>query len=84
MLFDHDDATKWCAGPTGWVGFELKEPKVLGQWYTLHAGSESAAYITSGFRLQYLDPEKVSEADYLALDAAGKRGFGERGELEEP
>ena len=74
-LFDGLASTKWCGGDGGamWVVFETLEPEVLSKWYTLHAGSESKDFITSAYRLQYLNTEILSEADYLALDEAGKR-----------
>lgn len=72
--FDGDTSTKWCDNATelrSWLGFELAQPAVIGQWYTLHGGSEGAGYVTSAFRLQALD---ASQADrYLAADETGKR-----------
>ena len=38
----------------------------------LHAGSESKDYIAWAYRLLTMNLEKMSEAEYLALDAAGK------------
>lgn len=73
-LFDGDRGSKWCTGSNGaWVGFELEQPVVLGEWYTLHAGQESSAFITSAYRLQVLNTEVLSEEDYLAMDKSGKR-----------
>ncbi len=75
-LFDGKDSTKWCGGDGGamWLAFELANgPAVLSDYFTLHAGSESKDYIAYGYRLQYLNTEKVSEADYLAMDEAGKK-----------
>ena len=46
-----------------WVGFELEQPVVLGEWYTLHAGQEGSSFITSAYRLQVLNPEVLSEED---------------------
>ncbi len=73
-LFDGDRGSKWCTGSNGaWVGFELEQPVVLGEWYTLHAGQEGSSFITSAYRLQVLNPEVLSEEDYLAMDESGKR-----------
>ena len=72
-LFDGLTGTKWCTGgPTGYVGFELTEPKVVGQWYTLHAGSESSSMITAGFRLQVLNQEMMTDEEYVALSESEK------------
>ncbi len=39
MMFDGIENSKWCtSGHTGWAGFELEAPAVIGEWYTLHAG----------------------------------------------
>ena len=74
-MFDGLASTKWCGGDGGamWLAFELANgPAVLSEYKMLHAGSESKDYIAWGYRLQTLNPEKMSEAEYLALDAAGK------------
>lgn len=78
-LFDGNTGTKWCAEATGgWVGFELAEPKVVGEWYVLHAGSEGSGYITRDYSLQtlktaedeeaYLDGDNTVKQEYLAQD----------------
>ncbi len=75
-LFDGMSSTKWCGSDSGamWLTFELANgPAVLSEYDMLHAGSESKDYIAWGYRLQYLDTTKVTEAEYLAMDAAGKR-----------
>jgi len=74
-MFDGLASTKWCGGDGGamWMAFELAEgPAVISEYKMLHAGSESKDYIAWGYRLQVLNPEKLTEAEYLALDAAGK------------
>ena len=74
-MFDGLASTKWCGGDGGamWMAFELANgPAVLSEYKMLHAGSESKDFIAWGYRLQTLNPEKMSEAEYLALDAAGK------------
>ncbi len=75
-MFDGLASTKWCgsdnSGPM-WMAFELADgPAVLSEYDMLHAGSESKDYIACAYRLQVLNPEKLSEAEYLALDADGK------------
>ncbi len=75
-LFDGKTSTKWCGGDGGamWLAFELKNgPAVLSDYFTVHAGSESNDFITYAYRVQYLNTDKVSEADYLAMDEAGKK-----------
>ena len=75
-LFDGKESTKWCGSDSGamWLVFELVDgPRVLSEWYTLHAGSESYSFIAAAFRLQTLNPEVLTEAEYLAMDEAGKR-----------
>ena len=74
-MFDGMASTKWCGGDGGamWMAFELAEgPAVISEYQMLHAGSESKDFIAWGYRLQYLNPEKLTEAEYLALDADGK------------
>ena len=74
-LFDGMTSTKWCGGDGGamWLAFELTNgPAVLSEYNTLHAGCESKDFITYAWRLQYLNPEKMTEAEYLALDTTGK------------
>ena len=74
-LFDGLASTKWCGGDGGamWLTFELANgPEVISEYKMLHAGAESKDYIAWAYRLQYLNPEKLSEAEYLAMDAAGK------------
>ena len=74
MMFDGIENSKWCtSGHTGWAGFELEAPAVIGEWYTLHAGNESRDAITRDFRLQYLNPEVLAEADYMAMSDSEKR-----------
>ncbi|MEI3059172.1 MAG: S-layer homology domain-containing protein [Oscillospiraceae bacterium] len=74
MMFDGIENSKWCtSGHTGWAGFELEAPAVIGEWYTLHAGSESRDAITRDFRLQYLNPKVLAEADYMAMSDSEKR-----------
>ncbi len=81
FAFDGKSDTKWCdnsdGGQSSWLGFELTQPEVIGQWYTLHAGhtNDGPGAITRDFRLQMLDPEKVSEADYLAQGTDNKRSI---------
>ncbi len=73
-LFDGKTGTKWCAvAASGWVGFELEEPEVVGEWYVLHAGSEGAGYITRDYALQTLKTEY--EETYLAGDDTVKQGY---------
>ena len=73
-MFDGSGTSKWCTGSNGaWTVFELEEPRVVGEWYTMHAGIESASMISAAFRLQYLNPEVVSEEDYLAMSNAEKK-----------
>ena len=75
-LFDGKTSTKWCGSDSGamWLVFELVDgEKVLSEWYTLHAGSESTSFIAAAFRLQTLNTEVVTEEEYLAMDEAGKR-----------
>ena len=74
-MFDGMASTKWCGGDGGamWMAFELAEgPAVISEYKMLHAGSESKDFIAWGYRLQVLNTEKLTEAEYLALDAAGK------------
>ncbi len=74
MMFDGSDTSKWCTGSNGaWTVFELEEARVLGQWYTLHAGRESNSMITAAFRLQVLNTDYLAEEDYLAMSESGKR-----------
>ena len=75
-LFDGKESTKWCVSDGGamWLVFELVDgPKILSEWYTLHAGCESNGFITSEFRLQTLNLEVLTEQEYLAMDEDGKR-----------
>ena len=77
-MFDGMASTKWCGGDGGamWMVFELANgPEVISEYKMLHAGSESKDYIAWGYRLQTLNLEKMSEAEYLALDAAGKKNI---------
>jgi hypothetical protein len=77
-MFDGLASTKWCGGDGGamWMVFELANgPEVISEYKMLHAGSESKDYIAWGYRLQTLNLEKMSEAEYLALDAAGKKNI---------
>ena len=74
-MFDGKPGTKWCGGDGGamWLTFELANgPEVISEYKMLHAGSESKDYIAWAYRLQALNLEKMSEAEYLALDASGK------------
>ena len=76
-MFDGSGTSKWCGREnSNWLTFELAEPKVIGQWYTMHAGSEDAGMISSAFRLQVLDTSALSEEDYLALSEADKKSVG--------
>lgn len=72
MLFDGKNNTKWCTGGnTGWAVFQLPEPMVVGRWYTQHAGVlEPESYNTKAFSLQVLDPEVLSEEDFLAMSGS--------------
>ena len=73
-MFDGLATTKWCGREySNWLVFELAEARVLGQWYTMHAGSEDKGMISADFRLQVLDPEVITDEDYLAMDESGKR-----------
>lgn len=76
-LFDGNTGTKWCGTDqrgTMWLVFELVDgPAVLSEWYTLHAGSESKDYIAAAYRLQTLNTEVLTEAEYLAMNEEGKR-----------
>lgn len=73
-MFDGSTTSKWCGSESGnWLVFQLDEARVLGQWYTLHAGAEGAGMITAAFRLQVLNPDVMAEEEYLALDESGKR-----------
>ena len=77
-MFDGLASTKWCGGDGGamWMAFELADgPAVISEYKMLHAGSESKDYIAYGYRLQVLDPEKLTEAEYLALDESGKKAI---------
>ena len=74
-LFDGNTGTKWCAeAASGWVGFELAEPKVVGEWYVLHAGSEGSGFITRDYSLQTLKTA-ADEAAYLAGDDTVKQEY---------
>ena len=74
MMFDGSPTSKWCTGNNGaWTVFELEEARVLGKWYTLHAGCESNSMITYSYRLQVLNTEVLAEEDYLAMDVDGKK-----------
>ncbi len=74
MMFDGSPTSKWCTGNNGaWTVFELEDARVLGKWYTMHAGIESNSMITAAYRLQVLDTDVLAEADYLAMDASGKK-----------
>ena len=74
MMFDGSPTSKWCTGNNGaWTVFELEDARVLGKWYTMHAGIESNSMITYAYRLQVLDPDVLPEEDYLAMDESGKR-----------
>ena len=72
MLFDGKNNTKWCTGGnTGWAVFQLPEPMVVGRWYTQHAGVlEPESYNTKAFSLQVLDPDVLSEEDFLAMSSS--------------
>ena len=75
-MFDGMASTKWCGSDSGrmWMAFELADgPAVISEYSMLHAGSESKDYIAWAYRLQVLDTTKLSEAEYLALDADSKR-----------
>ena len=77
-MFDGKASTKWCGGDGGamWMAFELAEgPAVLSEYKMLHAGSESKDFIAWGYRLQVLNPEKLTEAEYLALDSDAKKAI---------
>ena len=74
MMFDGSPTSKWCTGSNGaWTVFELEDARVLGQWYTMHAGIESNSMITSAYRLQVLDTDVLTEEEYLAMNESGKR-----------
>ncbi len=76
MLFDGDASTKWCtSGQSGWVGFALAEPKVIGKYYIEHAGNaELPTYNTKAWRLQVLDPNgAISTEDFLAMSSTDQR-----------
>ena len=73
-MFDGSTTTKWCTGNNGaWTVFELEEARVVGQWYTLHAGCESASMITYAYRLQVLNTDAVTEDAYIAMSESEKR-----------
>lgn len=76
-LFDGLSATKWCtSGTSGWLGFALDEPAIVGQWHTLNAGSEGAQYITVGCRLQVLNPESgITDEDFLSMSTTEQRNI---------
>ena len=75
-MFDGSETSKWCTGNNGaWTVFELEEPRVIGEWFTLHAGIESNSMITYKYRLQVLNTDVVSEDSYLSADNSGKRSF---------
>ncbi|MCI6728895.1 MAG: discoidin domain-containing protein, partial [Clostridiales bacterium] len=79
-LFDGNADTKWCTRDNGsWLAFELEEPRVIGQWYTMHAGNEGFKYITSAYRLQILNTDVMSEEDYLAMSDSQKKTIGANG-----
>ncbi len=76
MVFDDDSSTKWCTGgQSGWMGFALSEPKVIGKYYIEHAGNaELPTYNTKSWRLQVLDPNgEISEEDFLSRSASEQR-----------
>ncbi|MDY4218887.1 MAG: discoidin domain-containing protein, partial [Candidatus Faecousia sp.] len=73
-MFDGSAKSKWCGSEYGnWLVFELEEARVIGQWYTMHAGVEGNGMISAAFRLQTLNTEIVSEEDYLAMSESEKR-----------
>ena len=73
-MFDGSTKSKWCGSEYGnWLVFELEEARVIGQWYTMHAGVEGNGMISAAFRLQTLNTEVVSEEDYLAMSESEKR-----------
>ena len=75
-LFDGMSSTKWCGSDSGamWLTFELANgPEVISEYEMLHAGSESKDYIAYGYRLQVLNPEKLSEAEFLAMDMDARK-----------
>ena len=73
-MFDGSAKSKWCGSEYGnWLVFELEEARVIGQWYTMHAGVEGNGMISAAFRLQTQNTEIVSEEDYLAMSESEKR-----------
>lgn len=72
MLFDGKNNTKWCTGGnTGWAVFQLPESAVIGRWYTEHAGMlEAESMNTKAFSLQILNPDVLSEEDFLGMSAS--------------
>ena len=72
MLFDGKNNTKWCTGGnTGWAVFQLPESAVIGRWYTEHAGMlEAESMNTKAFSLQILNPDVLSEEDFLNMSSS--------------
>ena len=74
-LFDGKNDTKWCdnANEQSWIGFELDEPAVVGEWYVLHAGKEGSNFITREYSLQVL--KSRFEDGYLAGNEEQKKAY---------
>ncbi|MCI9273390.1 MAG: hypothetical protein HFE39_05450, partial [Clostridiales bacterium] len=73
--FDGDEATKWCAEQTpSWVVFDIKTAAEVNRLRVVHASGslipEDERYNTVDFSLQVLDAEKLTETDFLAMDAS--------------
>ncbi len=51
---DGESSTKWCSANGGdkWMEIDLGSDMEICRWHVLHAGSESANFITSDFKLQ--------------------------------
>ena len=77
QLFNGNHADLWYVyGNSGWVGFVLERPAVVGQWYVAHAGmagSMYASYNAKDYRLQALDPDSgITEEAFMAMSDVQK------------
>ena len=75
MAFDHDYSTKWCSEKTpNWIAFDVKDTAYADRLKVTHAGGgtepEDERFNTNDFTLEVLNPEKYTDADFLALSQA--------------
>ena len=75
--FDGDYSTKWCDATPNWVVFDIGEKAVPDRLKVVHANGadvpEGAQFNTVAFALQVLDPDKISESEFLSKTSAERQ-----------